>query len=55
VEGYCWTCGWHTSQLEGPAGLDPVSKMCGWCRGRWAQAYQGRPRDVTENGRTRDH
>jgi hypothetical protein len=35
VEGYCWTCGWHTRDMTAPAALDPVTKMCRWCREHW--------------------
>lgn len=33
--GYCWNCGWHTDAMTAPAGLDPVTKMCRWCRDHW--------------------
>jgi hypothetical protein len=34
MEGYCFTCGWHTDQLDRPA-LDPATAMCAWCLARW--------------------
>lgn len=34
MDGYCWTCGWHTDDLARP-GLDPDTKMCAWCAAQW--------------------
>jgi hypothetical protein len=48
VEGYCWTCGWHTDAMSAPAALDPVTKMCAWCRAHpdaWP-AVPETPRDL---------